>query len=222
MPTVLICSRFPLYDRLEGTVVWGDHVERVFVSSADEARDRLAQGNLSLVLIQRDLIGAVPLVRSLRRQSSTRRLSVVIVAPEEFDPGEVELLEAGANAVLRFPTTPEWNERLTRLLEVPLRMQVRFPVNLEILAQAGAAVETVSASVVNLSVSGMLLESSQSLRIGEDLDFHFVTPGDEAPVRGCGRVVRFAGRNRYGIEFYGLEGDGLERLEAHLAELIPV
>jgi hypothetical protein len=221
MPVVLICSRFPLDDHLAGTVVWGDHVERESVSSADEASRRLARGNVNLVLIQRDLIGAVPLVRSLRRQSSTRRLSVVIVAPEEFDSGEVELLEAGANAILRFPTTPEWDERLTRLLEVPVRMQVRFPVNLEILAQAGVAVETVSASAVNLSVSGMLLESSRALRIGEDLDFHFAIPGEEAAVRGCGRVVRLAGRNRYGVEFYGLEGDGVERLQAHLADLTP-
>jgi hypothetical protein len=217
MPTVLICSGFPLDDHLEGTVIWRHHVERESVSSADEARRRLAQGNVNLVLIQRDLKGAVPLVRSLRGQSSTRRLSVVIVAPEEFDPGEIELLEAGANAILRFPTSPEWDERLTRLLEVPVRMQVRFPVNLEILARAGGAVETVSASAINLSVRGMLLGSGHVLRVGEDLDFHFVTPGDEAPVSGCGRVVRQAGRDRYGIEFYGLEGDGVERLQAHLA-----
>ncbi len=217
MPTVLICSSFPIDDHLEGTVVWGDHVERESVSSADEASKRLARGDVNLVLIQRDLSGAVRLVSSLRRRGSTRRMSVAIVAPEEFDPGEVELLEAGANAILRSPTSPEWDERLTRLLEVPVRMQVRFPVNLEILVQAGAAVETFSASARNLSVSGMLLGSSQALRIGEDLDFHFVTPGDEAPVRGSGRVVRLAEHNSYGIEFYGLEGDGVERLQAQLA-----
>ncbi len=222
MSVVLICSELPLDDHLAGTIVGGEDVQRESVSSAEAASKRLAQGDVSLVVIQRDLAGAVPLVRSMRRQSSTRRLSVVIVAPEEFDHDEVELLEAGANAILRIPATPEWDERLTRLMTIPVRMQIRCPVNLEILAQASATVETISASVVNLSVSGMLIESNQPLRIGEDLDFHFAIPGEEAAVRGCGRVVRLAGRNRYGVEFYGLEGDGIERLQAHLEGLTPV
>jgi CheY-like chemotaxis protein len=216
MPAVLICTHEPLDQQLGGTALWREDVERHAASSAEAAKKLLQSAKVHLLVVHRDLPGAAELLHVLRRQSDTRHLSMMVVAPEDFDPAEVELLEAGANAILRLPASAEWDERLTRLMEVPVRKDVRFPMSFEILTHPGGSVETVSALTVNLSVSGMLIASSFELRIGADLDFDFRLPDDDVTIRGCGRVVRMAARNRYGVEFYGLEGDGQERVQAFI------
>jgi len=219
MPAVLICSEFPLDEHLDQTLLWRGDVTRHSANSSAEARRLVETTAFSLLLVQRDLPQAAELVHNLRRQSSTRGLSMAILAPEEFDPGEVMLLVAGANAILRFPAGPEWDERLRRLMDVPVRREVRLPVRFEIVAFPGAGVETFGAIALNLSVRGMLIEASRELRVGEDLDLHFQLPEEEHAVSGCARVVRMAGRQRFGLEFYGLESDGTERIRAYLDRL---
>jgi hypothetical protein len=216
MSVVLICSPESLDAQVDGTALWREGVVRHTASSPEKARKLLERTPVQLVVVHRDLPGAVEFVYSLRRQPDTRGVSMVVVAPEEFDPGEVELLEAGANAILRLPPSPEWDERLTRLMHVPARGTIRLPMNLEVLTHPGSSVETVVALALNISTNGMLIESSFELKIGVDLDLEFRLPEDEVPIRGCGRVVRVAPRNRYGVEFYGLEGDGPQRVETFI------
>ena len=62
----------------------------------------------------------------------------MVAARGDFDPSEVELLEAGANAILRLPAGPEWDERLPRLMDVPVRREARFTVHFDVEAAAGA------------------------------------------------------------------------------------
>ncbi len=221
MPAVLICSPEPLDTQLDGTALWREGVVRHAASSSEKAKKLLKGTAVQLLVVHRDLPGALELLHFLRRQPNTRHVSMMVVAPEDFDPGEVELLEAGANAILRLPADSEWDERLTRLMEVPARKNVRFPMSFEILAHPGASVETVTALALNLSVSGMLIESTFELKIGADLDFEFQLPEDDTSIRGCGRVVRVAPRNRYGVEFYGLEGDGPQRVQTYIKEHNP-
>lgn len=67
-------------------------------------------------------------------------------------------------------------------------------------------------SVLNLSVSGMLLECETELAVGSDLDFAFVLEPSADSVVGCGRVVRRDANGRFGVEFYGIEAAGPERI----------
>jgi hypothetical protein len=53
------------------------------------------------------------------------------------------------------------------------------------------------------------------------VDLCFDLPGTEDTVRGTGRVVRRAGRTQFGIEFYGLEGDGRALIAAWIASAGP-
>jgi hypothetical protein len=144
-------------------------------------------------------------------------MSIVVIARGELDPIEVELLEAGANAILRLPVTPDWDERLERLMEVPVRRETRLPVTFEVEARSGSGVETATATALNVSTSGMLIDSAFPLHMGDDVDFRFELPGLEGVVSGCGRVVRQAGRTQFGVEFYGLEGEGRELIAAWVA-----
>ena len=121
MSAVLICSPVSLEDGLRSTCLWGAGIERHQAARAEEARALASSVHPRLVLVDRDLPGAVDLVKALRHDASTRQLSIAIVVRGQFAPTEVDLLEAGANAILRFPTTSDWDDRLTRLLHVPVR-----------------------------------------------------------------------------------------------------
>jgi len=217
MPTVLIGSESSFDDELVQTVLSREDVVRHWVQSADEVLEAASLLKPDLILLDRDMPDADRGVAGLRRDRGTRRTSIVIIARGELDPVEVELLEAGANAILRLPVTPEWDERLERLMEVPVRRETRLAVNFEVEARTGSGVESASATALNLSTSGMLIDSAFPLHIGDDVDFQFSLPGIDTPVKGCGRVVRQAGRTQFGVEFYGLEGDGPQVLAAWTA-----
>jgi hypothetical protein len=204
MAAILICSHRVLEEELRPTCLWRDGVVRHRAARADEARSLTQTLRPRLVVVDRDLPGSVELVAGLRRDSSTRKLSVAVVARSEFAPIEVQLLEAGANVILRFPAGPAWDDRLTRLLEVPARRDGRFAVKFDVVAYAGVDGGSGRAVALNLSVRGMLLECPFPLATGDDLGLQFSLPSG-ASVSVKGKVVREARAGQFGIEFRGLD-----------------
>jgi CheY-like chemotaxis protein len=218
MPAALICSTAGLEPDLGRTLLWRDDIERHFASRRDEALMMVVAARPVLVVVDRDLPDAARLVAAIRTDASARSISVVIAARGDFEHGEVELLEAGANAVLRLPAGPEWDERLVRLLSVPPRLETRIPVCFEVTRESEGAL-TLLGVTVNLSARGMLLETAVPLSMGEDIDFSFRLPDAEVTVKGCGRVLRQATPRRFGIEFYGLEADAAEHIRSYVARV---
>src|SRR5262245_8852290 len=132
MPVALLISPSPLDGELGHTLLWRHDVERHTAGRLEEVRTMAVAAHPDIVVLDRDLPRAEQVVRAIREEPSTRGASLVILARSDFSPDEVGLLEAGANAVLRLPAGPEWDERLTRLLAVPVRKEARFPVHIEV------------------------------------------------------------------------------------------
>jgi hypothetical protein len=219
MPAVLICAPVSLEDGLRSTCLWRDGVERHQASRLEDARTMALAVRPRLVVVDRDLPGSVELVAGLRRDPSTRHVSVAVVVRGEFAPLEVDLLEAGANALLRFPASAAWDERLTRLLDVPARREVRFPVRFAVDAYKGVAGGTGLAQALNLSVNGILIECPFPLAVGDglSLELELAEPGPLVPA--AGRVVREAKGGRFGIEFRRLEEDAVLRIRRFVESL---
>ena len=218
MPTVLICSPSALSGQLSHTVLWRHDVERYEARGYEQALSMAVAAQPDLTLIDRELPRAADLVRSLRIDAKTRRTSLVVVADGDFDPREVDLLEAGANAILRLPANGHWDERLDRLLNIPARREARFDVRFSVEATLAGGVAT--GELVNLSAHGMLLETKAPVAVGDWMVFRFQLPS--AVVTGRGRVVRLAGAGRYGVVFESLEGSGRAHIEDFIATLPPV
>ena len=210
MPQVLICAPSALEAELRATPLWRSDMERHLAARVEDAQTLAAAAAPDLVVVDRDLPRASELVTALRADAATRRSSIVVVARGDHDPLEIELLEAGANAVLRLPPGPEWETRLRALLAVPLRRQARLEVHLQIegFRAGGVPVEGLA---LDLSQTGMLIEVRTALRPGDDLDLRFHTP-DKALVEARARVVRQAGPVRYGVQFASLGTAEKERI----------
>lgn len=218
MTSVLICTHSDVESDLAQTLLFRHDVERHMTTKMDDARLLAVAARPRLVLIDRDLPWAARFVLALREDASTRGLSLVVMARGDFDPSEVELLEAGANAIVRLPAGPEWNERLERLMDVPVRKDARFPVSFEV-DTLGVSEGVVPAQARNLSVSGMLLEAVTSLSVGDEVELEFRLPGSDHLVRTRGRVMRIATPGQFGMEFQAPPKDDVARIQRFLDTL---
>ncbi len=218
MASVLICAAAgPVADDLHASPVWRNGVERHKADSIQAALTMSVAAKPVLVVIDRDLPKSERLVQELRGNAATSGCSIVIVATGDSQHSEVALLEAGANAVLRHPPGPEWEERLGRLLSVPARRNLRMLVDLELDGFFGT--EHHQGRVQNISRTGMMVEVPLQAGIGDQLRFKLYLSMDMS-ISGVARIVRLAGANRYGCEFAEMGAWDARRLE-HFLETAP-
>lgn len=211
MAAALICSQRDLEPQLGQTLLWRTGIERHVATRIEEARMKAVAARPDIVVVDRDLPHAGKLIAGLRDDPATRRVSIAIVAHGDMDASEVELLEAGANAILRLPPGPDWDDRLIRLLHVPVRREARLPVEFGVDALGTGVAERFPAQALNLSRSGILIETSTELGIGDELELEF--PIDGETVMGRGRVVRRGAANHFGVQFAPLPDWAAQRIE---------
>jgi hypothetical protein len=196
MLRIVLCSEFDLRAELAASGIGRQGIDLYRARGLDEARVLATSLGAQLFLVDRDLPRALAFVQGVREDPATRSRSLAVLARGDLEPLEIELLEAGANAILRLPPDDSWAERLTRLLNVPQRMQARTAVELSIeLPQHGPAV------LADLSASGMRLECEAPLPLFGELAFRFRLPDGGAHVEGRARVVRHSPPDAWGLEF---------------------
>lgn len=216
MASVLICSETDLARALSQTLIGRGGIDRFKAKSLDEARLLARVVCPKAILIDRDLPRVAEYVQAMRDEPATHGVSVAILAWGDFQPLEVELLDLGANAVLRLPPDAGWDERMARLLSVPIRQEARLPIQLSLdLACEG---EALAVQVVNLSVSGMLLESAVPLALFQEFDFDLRLSGGSRAA-GRGRIIREASPTQFGVEFLRLDGDSKEAIRQSVRSL---
>jgi hypothetical protein len=219
MVSVLICTHSELEKDLGHTMLWRQDVERHVVGRLEEAQMMALAARPTIVVVDRDLPWAGRLVTALREDPSTRGMSIAVVARGDFDPGEVELLESGANAILRLPLEFDSDERLERLLHVAARKEARFSVSFRVDTYASDGGGPEPALALNLSQSGMLMEATGALRVGAPIEMQFPLGEEPPPVHTRGRVVRVAAPSRYGIEFTDVDADVSTRIRDFIETL---
>jgi CheY-like chemotaxis protein len=200
MAVVLICANRSLDRELQGTVLFRSGIEREIVRSVAEAQTRLNAGRVALLCLHRNVTGIENLIRNLRKSPTLKRTSIVVFSEDDFDPSEVEVLEAGANAILRLPPGDDFDDRLGKLIDVPFRRDVRIPVRLQVAATSGFGA-TVPVLGLNLSSSGILVESNHPLNMGDEVSVAFRFEETGEIFSATAHITRTAGPNRYGATF---------------------
>jgi CheY-like chemotaxis protein len=208
MALALIASPRDLDLELSGTVLARSGFERQLAAVAEQALALALARPPDVMLVDVYLAGALELVSQLRENPATHALAIAVLADSEADPREVPLLKAGANAVLRLPPGPGWDERLMRVVSLPMRKAIRFPVSFSI--GTGA----VPASGLNVGLHGMLVETWADLAVGDELNLAFRLPGaDDSLLHVRARVVRRGAARLYGVEFTFLESDARRAID---------
>jgi CheY-like chemotaxis protein len=215
MPIALLCSEGPLPE-LTDTVLGRPDVDRHFARTRDDVKRLTRDVRPDIAVIDGAFPGARQVVRGLRKYP--RQVSIVVIARDPAGAARVELLEAGANAVLAPPPTPEWDEALSRLSAVPPRKHTRVPVYFETAERLPGRPQVGLGTILNLSIHGALIETEHPLRTGEPLDLRFRLPLPAAGVQAVARVRRLDAARRFGVQFERLEGSGRDAVSGFVAD----
>jgi hypothetical protein len=211
----VLVSAIDLSRELHATVLYCDNVERLAATAASDVKRHAAQGRVDVIVVDSAISGAAGLVAALRHDPLTRPTAIVALGRSEFGLGQLDMLQAGANAILPLPPGADWDDRLMRLVHVPIRKETRLPVDLAIEGGLRGGLRF-RGRVLNLSVHGLLLECTDEIQIGDDLRLEFELPGGHGRVCGTGTVVRQAQRQRFGAELTHIEGDGRVRIKRYV------
>jgi two-component system, cell cycle sensor histidine kinase and response regulator CckA len=218
---VVVISPTDLSGDLGLTVLWRSDVQRVMVTTVEAAIEVARVRHATMFVVGGFAPAAAgECLRRLRAEAATRGSALAVLCDVASLDQEEPLRAAGANVVLPTPVDPEvWDGRLDQLLRVPRRRSTRIPVRLTVWSRRSADPEPIEGVMLNVSVHGMLLETSEPLPVGTRFDLSFRLPRDVSEVHAIGRVVREVAdvsTPREGVEFVVLRGDGRERIAAYV------
>jgi len=198
-------------------------IERVVVP--EEAVALAAAKPFDLVVFdsEPEQMSLAELVERLRTSdSASRECSLLVVSDSEAAEDARALIGRGVNRVVTLDMSEEIiDQHVADLLDIAPRAAVRIAARLTTVLDNGI-IEVVGRTA-NISATGMLLQTSTTLEIGQLVSFEFLTGDGSDMVAGQGTVVRHATAERggvdgIGIRFLELAGAGRQQIEAILSE----
>ena len=166
-------------------------------------------------------------VNQIRHEmSESRNTSLLVLARSGQADGARELIGRGVNRVMLLDDPPELiGQQVAELLNIAPRADLRFSTHLRTSVGDGAV--EVLGEAVNLSSSGMLIETETSFEPGESIVVTINLGGDFGPVTAKAEVVRQAHAERGGVDgigvrFLSFAGDGKEKIEVILEEALTI
>ena len=154
--------------------------------------------------------------------SASRNTSVLVLARPGNADAARDLIGRGVNRVMLLDDPPQLiGQQVAELLNIAPRANLRFSTHLQTSVGDGAV--EVLGEIVNLSATGMLVETETSFEPGEQVVVTINLGGQQGSVSAKAEVVRQAHNDRGGIDgigvrFISFAGDGKEKIEAVLDE----
>jgi CheY-like chemotaxis protein len=205
---VLIVDETPGGLALLREVVRQPHVTAFEATSGRQAIEIHRRERIDLIVMHLQMPGmdGEQVTRALRADRALRDVSILLVSDSGRAGLRERALASGANDFLARPfTNAELMTRISPLLNVAARKHTALLAQVEV-ADNGPAVEPFVARVVNLSMSGLLLEADVPLD-GRVVRAKFVVPG-AAQITATAKVARRAdadGIVRWGARFIALD-----------------
>jgi CheY-like chemotaxis protein len=193
---------------------------KIFTAPSNEKALEIHQAeNVDLIITKLILPGMSgdQLCSLIRKDPARNHVSVIIVC--DNNPPDIERsMTCNANSVITLPSSPViLFEKAIHLLNIPKRESYR--VLLSIKVQGKYADTSFYCTSVNISVTGMLIETDRPFAQGDILSCSFFLP-DTKQIQVNGKVVRViqkvSGRNEYGVHFVDLTPDNRSAIEAYI------
>ena len=207
MKKVLLVDDVKLFLELEKTLLANRTNLQLFTAtSGQEAIEIHKREKVDLILCDLYMPGmnGNEVCKIIRKDDNLKKVSIIIVTTSAKDRDMC--LEAGANAVVLKPINPsELLEKVGKYINIPVRCDIRILARIGVEGLRGMAAESFISNTVNISVHGVLIETSHSLTIGEAVSFSLSIPGNSTLITVTGEVVRRGEGKQSGINYYGIK-----------------
>ena len=227
--TELAPGRILLVDHSRGALLCQETILRrrdMVVSTALAGSEGLAKAKAdkpNLIIFGFDLFDmtAPEFCREIRGDDSTRGISLLLICDREQNEHGDLCLSAGCNDVIFRPLQkPELDEKVERLARIPVRRQLRTMTKIEVSFEKNG--RFILARSLNISASGILIETEKPIPQDAPVRLHFYLPSDPKPLQVLAEVLRaeFSGAMaRYGMQFLDLNEEDAGRISRFVHRL---
>lgn len=206
MKKVLLVDDVKLFLELEKTLLSNRSNLQIFTAaSGQEAIDIHKKERVELILCDLYMPGmnGNEVCSIIRKDDNLKNVSIIIVTTSAKDADMC--LGAGANDVILKPINPvDFLKKVGKYINVPVRRDIRILARIGVEGVRGAASESFLGNTINISISGVLIETSHVFTVGETVSCSFFIPGNSAPITVAGEVVRKANGDRSEMNYYGI------------------
>lgn len=144
----------------------------------------------------------------LRKESAPDTVKILIAADSK-EAGIKQCEQCSADGYITKPINAALLlEKIAELLDIPMRKAYRMQVKATVAGEIGRI--KFAASTINISATGMLIESGQRLNLRDTINCSFILPGTLA-IAVTGEIVRILKKpagsiHQYGINFTSISG----------------
>lgn len=220
---VLLVDDSKLILQMEESLLAGMGFHLVKAATGREAIELVQREKPSLVLLDFFLpdVNGDEVAKAIRANPETAGTSIIVVTTGGSEEQKEKCFEMGANDFITKPIDSSVLKlKVDRLINIAPRTPYRILVKI---AQAGSSQrDFVFGSSVNISETGIMLESDRKFDIGTEVDLQFYATTSRTPIAARGIVVRsqkkgFRGTTAYGVTFLALSPEARENLRELIA-----
>jgi CheY-like chemotaxis protein len=190
------------------------------LENSREALERIQRGKVDGVFLdaQMPLLDGFELTRGIRNSRSNSAVPIVMITGCD----DVESMRKGFGAGVTFflakPVIPAKLRGLMKAICATVlrerRRYMRLPLRTAVTCRVGD--KHFQAGCINISETGMLLENSGGLIIGDELSLEFPFPGARDPVKLRAKIVRKDSEDRIGVQFTVLMPEHLQTIQNYV------
>ena len=182
-------------------------------STADWAREDLADSKFDAVILDCEVAGAPSLLQMIRGTANNGRTLAFAIVPD--DAALQQALAAGANLALEKPISMDRARSSLRaaygLIMQERRRFFRYPLDVAVRVGVSERVQLVG-TAINISEGGMAIRCNDELPINAAVKLVFLLPGEKAEVEAKGMIVWKDARGHGGIRFEQMSAPNRQRL----------
>jgi CheY-like chemotaxis protein len=158
------------------------------------------------------------LARRIRNSQPNRQTAIVMMSATDDVVSLRKAFGEGADLVLTKPIPADRLRRMLAAMDLPewkgKRHAVRLPLFAEVKCMWNG--QQYSLRSLNISESGMLLQPSVDVEVGEEVALEFRIEEVRASLKLPARIVRKEGNERVAVEFTGLEPEDRNAIQVYV------
>jgi CheY-like chemotaxis protein len=196
-----------------------DHMVLTF-ENGHEAGQRAEQQRFDVAFVgmRTPELDGLELARRIRNSEPNRETTIVMLSPTDDIESLRKAFGEGADLVLTKPLTAGRIRPMLAALDSPgwrdKRHSARLPLITEVIYTWNDRQFPVRS--LNISESGMLLQGSMEVELGQEVGLEFKIAEVRASLNVLARIVRKAGNERVGVAFIGLAPEDLNAIQLYV------